>query len=186
MRFAVVVALLSFPFMSFASVGKVTPNSFLGGALYCKADEDLGKVGYLIQDIQISSATADKQTVNFSFLPKFYACAKGAQGFFWKDSSVVEAMHSEVKTRAGAVKIIPLKYKWVTYTESYKVLEAQVSVDGRLNYTFNKSEVVKSESDKGILTVFLSFARKAVYPDGTELELGLRSSGYSEIAVQWP
>lgn len=182
----VVVALLLFPFISFASTGKKTPFPFLGGALYCKADEDIGKVGYLVEDIKVGYATADKETLDFSFMPKFYVCAKGAQGFFWKDSSVVEAMNSEVKTRAGAVKIIPVTYQWVTYTEYYKVLQPLVSANGCLNFQFKKSEILKSEKDQGFVTIFLSFARKAVYPDGQELDLGLRSSGSIEVAIKIP
>jgi hypothetical protein len=192
MRF-IAPALLFVPLFVTASPQYESLKTMDGGVLYCQS-ETVGQIGYRLENTLVEMSAKDAQTLEVNFAPNFYRCAKSANGYQWQPSSVTAFLSQSVKTDAGIVKIVPTSYAWVVYSENYTELNPQpsVKVQGGQKYivTINdllsdeqKSNRQKGIASRGILTVFMKYVTKAVYPDGREENLGLRATSSFNIVI---
>lgn len=191
-------ALLFLPLMSFATPPFQSLKSFDGRSQFCKSAEDIGKGGVFLRDTEVEEPAQNAETREFSFGPQFYRCSQGADGLKWTPSSVTQFLSQEVKTEQGVVKIIPTDYQWVVYSENYTVLNPQPnlkSAKGHPRYSVRiedllpadqKERRAKGLASRGIVTVFLKYSTKAVYPDGKVMELGSKASGSFHIIINMP
>lgn len=187
-------ALLLVPLMSSASPNFDTFKTLDGAVQYCNSADDVGAVGAKLENTLVDQATND---VQFSFNPNYYRCAKTAKGYEWQTSTVTEFLSRDVKTEEGMVKIVPTSYQWVVYSQSYTELHPMpnVKAGGSLKYSVSVSDLLgedqkgryeKGLASRGIITVFMKYVTKAVYPNGKELNLGLHATGSFNIVIDLP
>ncbi|WP_413288846.1 hypothetical protein [Bdellovibrio sp. HCB337] len=197
MRFFAPALLLITPLMSLANPQFETLKTLDGAVLYCNSSEHVGNEGFILEDTAVSVSNKSADALDFSFGPNFYKCAKGANGYEWAPSDIQEFLTDKVKTEQGTVRIVPTSYKWVVYSENYTELNPEPSITkaGHANYTVKVSDLLSSEgksrrrsgkSARGIVTVFLKYTKKAIYPNGEEMNLGQYASGSFNIVITLP
>lgn len=196
MRFLAPVLLLM-PLMSFAAPQFETLKTLDGGVQYCNSKEDFGKGGFFLEYTLVEDSTKAADAFEISFGPTFYRCSHGANGYEWQPGTINDLLRQKVKTDDGIVRIVPLSYKWVVYSENYKELnpEPTVTKSGLTKYTVNVRDLLANDQksrhrrgleSRGIVTVFLKYTSKAIYPNGEELFLGTRASGSFNIIITLP
>lgn len=196
MRF-IAPALLFVPFFAVAANPQYESLKTMdGGVLYCQS-ATVGQTGYRLENTLVEPSATDAQTLEVNFAPNFYRCAKGANGYEWQASNVTAFLSQSVKTDAGIVKIVPTSYAWVVYSENYTELNPQpsVKVTGGQKYTVTINDLLSGEqksnhqkgvASRGILTVFMKYVTKAVYPNGKEENLGLHATSSFNIVITVP
>lgn len=190
-------ALLFMPLVSLANPQFETLKTMDGTVQYCNSAKHVGQKGYILEDTLVEPSSKSADTLEFTFGPNFYKCAKGANGYEWQPSNIQEFLSEKVKTEQGIVRIVPTSYKWVVYSENYTELnpEPYVTKSGASKYSVRISDLLgnaeknrhrSGKSARGIVTVFLKYTKKAIYPNGQELNLGLNATGSFNIVITLP
>jgi hypothetical protein len=196
MRF-LATALLFIPLFASAKPQFESLKTLDGGVLYCQSNSDFEKVGFHLDNTLVEPSAANLKNLEISFTPNFYRCAKTAKGFQWQPSTVNAYLSQEVQTDDGLVKIVPVSYSWVVYSENYKVLNPQPNSKAAngTKYTISIGDLLSSQEkenhdkgteSRGIVTVFMKYVTKAVYPNGKELNLGQHATGSFNIVITLP
>ena len=201
MRFLASVLLLMplfTPLTSLANIQFETLKTMDGATVYCQSAKDLGQLAFILEDTIVDVSSKSTETLEFNFDPNFYKCAKGANGPEWQASDINAFLSREVQTDRGLVKIVPISYNWVVYSENYTELNPDPTVMTKnlgSNYSVKISDLLvgneksrrnRGRASRGIITVFLKSVTKAVYPDGEELLLGQQASGSFHIVITLP
>lgn len=196
MRF-IAPALLFVPLFVSANPQYESLKTMDGAVLYCNTNT-LGQTGFRLDNTLVQPTANDAKTLEVNFAPNFYRCAQGANGLEWQPSNVTEFLSREVTTDEGVVKIVPTSYSWVVYNENYKELNPQPNVkavNGVAKYTVSIDDLLsadqkrnrdKGTASRGIITVFMKYVTKAVYPNGKELNLGQNATGSFNIVITIP
>lgn len=196
MRF-IAPALLFVPLFATANPQFESLKTMDGAVLYCNANS-VNQVGFRLDNTLVQPTANDAKTLEVNFAPNFYRCAKGANGYEWQSSDVNAFLSREVTTDEGVVKIVPTSYSWVVYNENYKELNPQPNVksaNGVAKYTVSIDDLLsadqkrnrdKGTASRGIITVFMKYVTKAVYPNGREMNLGLQATGSFNIVITIP
>lgn len=191
-------ALLFVPLFATANPQFESLKTMDGAVLYCQSNSDLGKNGFKLENTLVEPSASDAKSLEISFGPNFYRCGKSANGFEWQPSTVKDFLSQEVKTDDGIVKIVPVSYQWVVYSENYKELNPQPNVkaaNGNAKYAVKIDDLLSNEekdrhekgaTSRGIVTVFMKYVTKAVYPNGKEMNLGLHATGSYNIVITLP
>lgn len=191
------IFMATFLFFSTPFISLATPHqfqavkSFDGRAQSCKSKEDLGMAGVRLENTEVNSAQA-AGTLEISFGPRYYRCVATVQGFQWQTTTLSEVLFEEIQTKEGIVRVVPVSSAWVLYSEDYTVLNPQSQENPGLQEPLKYSVRVEDlqrrsfKVKRSTITAFLKYERKALYPDGTVMYLGQRSSGSFHILINLP
>lgn len=196
MRF-IAPALLFVPLFATANPQFESLKTMDGAVLYCNTKAHVGQVGYRLDNTLVQPTANDAKILEVNFAPNYYRCAHTATGYEWQSATVTDFLSQEVTTDEGVVKIVPTSYAWVLYNENYKELNPQpnVKANGVAKYTISVDDLLpadqkrnrdKGVASRGIITVFMKYVTKAVYPNGKEVNLGLHATGSFNIVITIP
>lgn len=181
-------ALIFLPLMSLANPSFTTLKSFDGAVEYCHSKEDLGKGGVFLENTNVTVSPQDASILNISLSPQFYRCTRAGRGYKWQPSNAIAFLSQKVRTAEGIVRIVPTSYDWVVYSDNYTELNPQPGIKGgQKKYSVKiadlLSEEQKSQPSRAMVTVFLKYRTKAVYPNGEVMDLGTQASGSFNILI---